>query len=296
MTRSVFSTESMRPEFPTSCLTRTQATAFRRFLVFVFCAAFCAMAPAANDLRIGGDTATLGTLMQLREAYLRQEPEARITVFTTIGAGSGVNALVSGALDVAIAAIDLTPEERARVSAAEIARMPFVFAVGRNSKVEDMTLAQLLEIYQGKTANWPDGSRIRLILRPASVSDTIVLKRLSSDWKKALEDLEAKPGMVVVATAQEAADRIEKTPGALTTLTANLIVTEKRAVKTLRIDGVAPSAKTVADGAYRYFEPMIIATLPKPNPAAERFVAFVRSPTGRGMLLRSGHAVAIGTP
>lgn len=265
-------------------------------LLAVFCTLFCGTVRAGDELRIGSDSASLGTLQQLRDVYLRQDSEARVALFTTIGTGSGVTALLSGALDVAIVSADLTPAERRRVAAAEVARAPFVFAVGRNSKVEDVTLAQLLEIYQGRTVSWPDGSRIRLILRPASVADTILLKRLSPDWNKALEELEAKPGMVVVPTAQEAADRIEKTPGALTTLTASLVVTEKRAVRMLRIDGVAPSGKAVADGVYRYYEPLIIATLRKPAPSAERFVAFVRSPAGRDVLLRSGHAVAIQSP
>jgi phosphate transport system substrate-binding protein len=263
-----------------------------RALLFFGLAVLSAAVLCADELRIGGEGATLGTIGQLRDAYLRADPEAKIALFATVGTGSAVNALLSGALDVAITMVELTDAERARVSAAEIGRVPFVFAVAKSSKVDDMSLTQLLEMYQGKTPTWRDGSRIRLILRPASVPETIFLKSISPDWKKALEDLEVKPGMVVVATAQEAADRIEKTPGALTTLSASLILTEKRAIKALRIDGVAPSAKAVTDGTYRYFNPLIVAALRKPMPAADRFVAFVHSPAGREVLVRTGHAVS----
>ncbi len=245
----------------------------------------------AETLQIGGEGATFGAIAQLRDAYLRAHPDAKITLFPTVGTGSAVNALLSGALDVSITTAALTGDERARVAAWEIARVPFVFVVAVTSPLDEVALSHLLEIYQGRTSTWPDGSRIRLILRPSSVPDTIFLKRISPEWKKALEDLEVKRGMVVVATAQEAADRVEKTPGALATLTASLIVTEKRAIKALRIDGVAPSGKTVADGTYRFYHPVIIATLPAPTSAAETFAAFVRSPAGREVLVRSGHAV-----
>ena len=110
-----------------------------------------------------------------------------------------------------------------------------------------------------------------------------------AEWKKTMADLEAKQGMLVVATAQEAADRVEKTPGAITTSTINLIVTEKRAMKPLRIDGVAPSSKNVADGSYHYVKPVIIVTTPKAPPTVQSFVAFVRSPAGRDILVRTGH-------
>jgi phosphate transport system substrate-binding protein len=164
-----------------------------------------------------------------------------------------------------------------------------VFAVGSSNKAEDVTSAQLLDIYRGRMSVWADGTRIRLVLRPPSVSDTMFLKELSPDWKKAMAELETKPGMIIVATAQEAADRVEKTPGAVTTSTINLIVTEKRAMKALRIDGVAPTSNNVSDGRYRYFKPVILVTLPKASAIVQSFVAFVHSNAGRDILVRTGH-------
>jgi len=59
---------------------------------------------------------------------------------------------------------------------------------------------------------------------------------------------------------------------------------------TLRFNGVEPSVRTVADGSYPYFKPLLIVTGPKTPAAAQEFVAFVRSATGREILERSGYS------
>ena len=246
----------------------------------------------AAEIRIGGAGTALGTMREIGAAYTKANPDTKVTVLPSLGAIGGLHALLSGAVDIALATRALTEAEGVkRVTTLEIARTPFVFAVGLNNKASDMTSRQLLEMYQLKLTSWPDGLRVRLVLRPPGVSDTIFLKDLSPQWKKAMEDLETKPGMHVVAVAQEAADQVERTPGAITTSTINLITSEKRAMKALKIDGVEPNAKTVADGTYLYYKPVIVVTMPKPTPLVQKFVSFVRSKTGRDILLRTGNVV-----
>lgn len=247
---------------------------------------------AAEELRIGGAGTVIGTMREIGDAYTKASPDVTVNVLPSLGAAGGVTALLSGAVDIAMATRPLTEADRVKeVQTIEIARIPFVFAVAANSRVVNVTSRQLLEIYQARLVTWPDGSRIRLVLRPPSVSDTMFLKDLSPDWKKAMDQLEARPGMLVVATAQEAADRVENTPGAITTSTINLIVTEKRAMKALHVGGVEPNARTVADGSYPYYKPVIVVTLPRPSAPVQKFVAFVRSKTGRDILVRTGHVV-----
>ncbi len=250
-----------------------------------------AVTPARSaEIRIGGAGTTLGTMKALGDAYTKLHPEVSITVLPSLGAVGGVNALLSGAADLATSTRKLTESDRANeVVTTEVARIPFVFAVSARNNAGNVTSAQLLEIYQGRMTVWPDGTRIRLVLRPPSVSDTIFLKDLSADWKRAMLELETRPGMLVVATAQEAADRVEKTPGAITTSAINLIMTEKRAMKPLRVDGVAPTSANVADGSYKFYKPVILVTLPTPSPTVSEFVKFVQSKTGSEILTRTGH-------
>ena len=45
-------------------------------------------------------------------------------------------------------------------------------------------------------------------------------------------------------------------------------------MKALKIDGVEPNAKTVADGTYPYYKPVIVVTMPKAPPLVQKFVLF----------------------
>ena len=106
-----------------------------------------------------------------------------------------------------------------------------------------------------------------------------MLKRISPEWKKALEDLRPAAGW---DRADRAGSRRahRKDTGGAHDAHREFIVTEKRAVKVLRIDGVTPSAKALAGGAYRHYEPIIVATLPRPTAAVERFVTSCAQPPG----------------
>ena len=69
------------------------------------------------------------------------------------------------------------------------------------------------------------------------------------------------------------------------------ILTEKRRLKALALDGVVPSIETIADGRYRLKKELLLVTGPKSSPAAQRFVAFVRSPAAQGILRQNGYWV-----
>lgn len=259
-------------------------------------AAIAGLAGAADvdnrKLRIGGAGTALGTLREIGDAYTKANPNVDVTVLPSLGAAGGAHALMAGALDIAVATRALTAADRVGgATPIEIARVPFVFAVNAANPVPGITSPQLLEIYQLKRMAWPDGSRIRLVLRSPDVSDTLFLKGLSPAWKQAMSALEARPGMLEATTAQEAASLVEQLHGALATSTVNLIVTEKRAMKALPIDGVEPGAKTIADGSYPYYKPVFLLVLRDPAPAVRSFLAFVASKAGRDILIRTGHVV-----
>lgn len=254
-----------------------------------------AAAGAQEKLTIGGAGTALGTMRQLGDAYAAALRTTTISVLPSLGALGGVHALRSGAVDIAVVTRALSPAEvGSDTTAVEIGRVPFVFAVNVSNPVTDIRSAQLLDIYRLKQTTWPDGSRIRLVLRPPAVSDTIFLKDLSPAWKQAVEALGTRPGMVEVSTAQEAAGHVERSVHALTTSTLNLILTEKRAMKALRVDGIEPNAQTVMDGTYPYFKPVILVVRRMPSSSAAAFVAYARSKAGRAILMQSGHVVPPG--
>jgi len=147
----------------------------------------------------------------------------------------------------------------------------------------------LADIWSGKTTAWPDGGRLRLILRPESDSDTDVLKRISPALAQAIKNALSREGMKIAITDVESADAIETIQGALGTSTLALLISEKRPLKALSLDGVMPSPKTIANGSYPHFKSIYVVTGAKPSEPTEEFMAFLRSISGREILAQMGH-------
>jgi len=158
--------------------------------------------------------------------------------------------------------------------------------------LHNYTVDQLARLYAGETTTWPDGTPVRLVLRPETDSDTNLVKAMSPAMDKAMAAAHARPGMNVAVTDQDGADAQEKTPGSLGTSTLALILAEQRKLTVLNLNGVKPAVKTVADGSYPYYKTQILVLGPKASPAARDFADFVRSPAAARVLEETGHWVA----
>lgn len=248
---------------------------------------------AAEELRIGGTGSGLGTMRLLSSAFAKQNPGVNANVVESLGTSGGLKALAKAAIEVAVISRPLKEDERKRgLAHFEYGRSPFVFAVSaRSSKVTEVRLAQIADIYAGRLKQWPDRSEARVVLRPAGDGDTDLLKSMSPAIRQAVSAAEARPGVPIAVNDQEAADDIEKIPGAVGPMTLALIVSEKRPLRALKLDGVEPTAGNAASGAYPYVKRLFLVTRDKPAPVAQRFVAFVQSAAGREILTRNGHWV-----
>jgi phosphate transport system substrate-binding protein len=228
----------------------------------------------------------------LAQLFDASHPDVKVVIVPGLGSGGGKKGVLTGALEVAVSSVPLTPEERDQGAVLqEYARTPLVFATALSNPVSDLTTAELVDIYSGKTQAWRDGTRLRLILRPARDSDTAVLSRASPAMEQAVKSAMARPGLKVAVTDHDAVEALETIPGALGTSTLALIRTEGRPLKTLSINGVAPTPASVASGAYPYARSFYLVTRPNPSPAVQQFVALIRSPAGRDVLARLGNWV-----
>ncbi|MBA4177491.1 MAG: hypothetical protein C0505_13180 [Leptothrix sp. (in: Bacteria)] len=258
----------------------------------VLVALTAATAVQAQEIKIGGTGAALGTMQLLARAYAKTRPDARITVLPSMGSGGGIKAVLAGAIQIGVSSRPLSEaESKAGAMAIEYGRTAFVFATAAASKATGITTQNLVDFYAGKADEWPDGSKLRLVLRPIGDSDSETIKAMSPAMRDAKSAAERRKGMAFSVTDQEAADAIEKIPGALGPSTLALLMSEKRALKPLALDGVAPSAQTIADGSYPLAKRLMIVTGPKTPAEAQAFVTFVQSTAGRQILQQTGHWV-----
>ena len=246
----------------------------------------------AEEIKIGGTGAALGTMQMMADAYTRNHPGAKITLMPSLGSGGGIKAVLSGAIQIGLSARPLTEAEvKLGVVEIEYGRTPLVFATAAKNKTVSLTTQELVDIYAARTVNWADGAKLRVVMRPIGDSDSELIKTLSPALREAVSGAEQRAGMSISVTDQEAANSIEKIPGALGPLTLALILSEKRQFRALNLNGIVPNVKSIADGSYPLQKQLTLVTGPKTSPEAQAFVAFVRSEAGRKILSQTGHWV-----
>jgi phosphate transport system substrate-binding protein len=245
---------------------------------------------AAEVIRVAGSSSALGTIQLLANAFSRNSPNVTISVFPSLASEGGKKALSSGAIDIAVVSRPLNAGEiKTGLSQIEYARTPFVFAISERTKVHAITGQELADIYSGKMEKWPDGTRARIVLRPEGNPNDELVKKLSVEVEKGVLAAKKRPGMKVVLTDEEAADWAERVPGTIGTVSLALIVSERRPLKALALDGVTPTPSNAATRTYPLHKPLFLVTATKRSAVTDKFVAFVRSPAGRAILTENGH-------
>jgi phosphate transport system substrate-binding protein len=246
----------------------------------------------AEEIKIGGTGGSIPTLQLLAEAFNKSQTETKVIIVPSLGSSGSIRAVLAGAIQIAVAAKQLKDSELGQgATAIEYARAPFVFITSPRTPVAGLTTRELADIYSGKLERWQDGTRIRLVLRSPTDSDTDIIKSISPEVRRVAVEAGSRPGMLIAVTDQDSADNVEKIPGALGSSTLSQIIAEKRPLKALKFNGVEPSAKTIADGKYPYYKRLYMVTTPKMRPGAHKFIAFVRSPAGQEILKRTEHWV-----
>ena len=247
----------------------------------------------ADEIKIGGTGSALGTMQLLADAFHKAQGDTRVVVVPNLGSSGGIKAAISGAIQLGVSSRPLRESELGRgAKAAEYSRTPFVFVTSSKTRgVAAVTSQQLVDIYSGRMERWPDGTRIRIVLRPESDSDTDLVRGISPAVKEAEMAAQRRPGILVGATDHDSAGLAAKLAGSLGVSSLSFILTERPPLTVLNFNGVEPSVRALANGSYPLIKTMLFVTGPNAPPSAYKFMEFVRSPAGREILVRTGHLV-----
>ncbi len=228
-------------------------------------------------------------MRKLADAYRKIHPDFQVVLPPGMGSTGSVRAVLAGRLDIGLCGRKLKDAECTEgCMAFPYARTPFVFGVNRTVKRTNLQLAAIAAIYAGKQDRWQDGSRIRVVLRPPLDADIPIMESMSPEMKEAVKIALGREGMLMAQTDHDAADAIETVPGAIGCTTLAIIVSEKRTIRPLSLNGVAPSVRTLKDGSYPYSKLYQMVTRNNPPPAVRAFIDFVRSPAGASILAKNG--------
>lgn len=253
---------------------------------------FPAAGYAEKQLKIGGVGSSLGTMKLLAAAFEKKHPGVKCTILSSLGTSGSIKAVAKGAIDIGIGGRPMNLEElKLGLHIIDYAATPLVFVTQEVNRKNDLSREELISILSGEMQTWPDGQRIRMILRPATDSESIVLKTVSPEIGKALYSAMANKVMQVALTSQECADSAERVPGSLAYSTLTLLKAEKRKLKILSFNGITPDLKTIADGSYPFTERLYLITKVKPSGIIKQFVDFILDGEGRKILQQTGNLV-----
>lgn len=252
----------------------------------------CPITVGAEDIRLGGTGNALGTMKLIANAYNAAHPQNKAIVLESLGSKGGIRAVSRKAIEVGLSSQPLTEEEKALgLTATQYAQSPTVFAVRVQSGTNAITLNEIQAIYKGKLTHWPDGTLIRPLLRQRGEDNNLQIMKLSPEMEPALAIAQTRPGMPFAVTDQEAASKMESIPGSIGVSTLALIISEKRALRPLILDGVKPTPEKARAGQYPMLKLFYYVLPDKPSSATLHFIDFLHSASGQAILKRNGHTL-----
>ncbi len=251
-------------------------------------ALFALTAPANADvLRMGGTGATNGMLKRVGDVF-KTESGTDLEIIPSLGTSGGNKAVADGLIDISVAGRALNAQERAKgLKEIPAIRTPFGLATSHTNP-NGLNSATIAAHYQSDNPAWPDGTPIRIILRPISESDTAVLGAMFPGMTAAIAKVRARPDLSLAATDQDNGDLAEKTPSSLVGMTLTQAQMEKRKLRFVAIDGVEATLENFETGKYPFGKTLYLVLPPKQSAAAEKFLAFLRSPRGAATLRETG--------
>lgn len=237
-------------------------------------------------IRLGGTGVALGAFDRLRP-LLRAELGADLDITRDLGTPGGISALAAGRLDIAVSARAATAAERAqRIIDRRWATTPLVLATRADGGVERLTSQQAVGMIGGEITHWEDGHRVRVTRRPSQDSDTALLAGLSAPMARAVAAMQARPGVLTAVTDHDQAVALERSIGSFGVIGLGLIRSEDRAIRPLKLDGMAPT-----DPGWPMQKPLFLVHPQQPEASVSRLLQLLFSEPVAALLLPLGHRV-----
>ena len=216
-------------------------------------AASSTAAALSGNVAAGGSTSMKNVIAALTEGFAEVEPGVTVSYDPT-GSGAGITGAADKTLDIGLSSRALKDDEKADVEGTTIALDGIAIIVNNASKVENLTVDQLKQMFTGEITNWSevggDDGEIVLIGREAGSGTRDGFESIVDvkDSCKYAQELTAT-GAVISA--------VEANPLAIGYASLSAV---GDTVKMVTVGGVECSEETVKDGSYEVQRPFVFVT------------------------------------
>ena len=250
-------------------------------------AASAASGSLSGNVATGGSTSMKNVIAALTEGFAEVEPGVTVSYDPT-GSGAGITGATDKTLDIGLSSRGLKDEEKNDVDGTVIALDGIAIIVNKASKVEDLTVDKLKQMFTGEITNWADvggdDGEIVLIGREAGSGTRDGFESIVDvkDSCKYAQELTAT-GAVISA--------VEANPLAIGYASLSAV---GDTVKMVTVGGVECSEETVKDGSYEVQRPFVFVTNKSVtlSEQAQAFFDFATS-TDAADLIRTAGAVPV---
>ena len=250
-------------------------------------AASTASGSLSGNVATGGSTSMKNVIAALTEGFAEVEPGVTVSYDPT-GSGAGITGATDKTLDIGLSSRGLKDEEKNDVDGTVIALDGIAIIVNKASKVEDLTVDKLKQMFTGEVTNWADvggdDGEIVLIGREAGSGTRDGFESIVDvkDSCKYAQELTAT-GAVISA--------VEANPLAIGYASLSAV---GDTVKMVTVGGVECSEETVKDGSYEVQRPFVFVTNKSVtlSEQAQAFFDFATS-TDAADLIRTAGAVPV---
>jgi len=241
----------------------------------------------SSTVSVSGSTTVQPLAEKLAEAFMTENSGVRIDVQ---GGGSsvGVKAAGEGTSDIGMASREIKESELAEfpnLNIIVIARDGIAIIAHPDVNVSDLTVEQVRNIFSGKTTNWKD-------LGGEDQNIFVVSREEGSGTRGAFEEMVMGEDALIAANAilqpsnGSIRTTVSTTPYSIGYLSFGYL---DDTVKSISIDGVAPTEPNAADGSYPIVRPLNMLTNGEPADVVKAFLDFILSEAGQKLVVEDGY-------
>ncbi|MBS4053996.1 MAG: phosphate ABC transporter substrate-binding protein [Thermaerobacter sp.] len=249
--------------------------------------------PQKTTLDVTGSDTMVNLGAALAEEFMKTNRNIEVAV-SGGGSGAGVAALIEGRTNIAQSSRDLRPEERTRAAARGTLHEIIVgwdglaVAVHPSNPVNELTLAQLGQIYRGEVRNWKElggnDAPIVILSRDTTSGTFVFFREFVVQERGQKRDAEYHPDTMMMPSTEALYQEIARNPNAIGYVGLGFL---RPTIKTVGIKAddasaaVLPSVESVLAKTYPLARPLYFFVVGELTGALKTYVDFVLSDKGQ---------------
>lgn len=228
---------------------------------------------ADNEIILIGGITTQEAFVDATQTAFEKASGLKLKI-TGISHGVGIKSLLAGKCDLAMISSKLTEEEKSQgLQEFIIGLEPLLICINEKNPIKNLTTEQLKSIFLGEKTNWKDfGGNDQAIIIYVRTLESAPYKYLKT---KILDNKDWTNTAIVVKTFKDVTNKISTNVGAIS-IVPNSWASDAKNIKSIYIDGIAPSKENVLSGKYKHMSPVGLASKGELSEKAQKYIDWLK--------------------